>query len=123
MTGSAVVVDDNETIREIVSNALQSDFDTRMFSDGQACWEYFQTSEDACPDLIVLDVMMPGLDGFRLLKKIRGDDRFDQSIVVMLSSRGTADDVTKGLTAGADEYIKKPFAPNVLRARIDKAMT
>lgn len=122
MTPSAVVVDDDETIREIVSMALEPGFETVSFPNGQACWEYFEAHETTRPDLIVLDVMMPELNGIRLLEKIRDEDRFDDSIVVMLSSRGTADDVTKGLTAGADEYITKPFAPKVLLARIEKAM-
>lgn len=122
MTQSAIVVDDDETIREIVTVCLADDFETTSFPDGRAFWDHLSERRDVTPDLIVLDVMMPGLDGIRVLRKLRNDDRFVDTVVVMLSSRGTADDVTKGLSAGADDYITKPFAPNVLRARIRKAM-
>ena len=69
-------------------------------------------------DCIILDIMLPGMDGFKVLKKIRADERFRNTPVIMCTARGEDADIVTGLELGADDYVVKPFSPRVLAARI-----
>ena len=101
-------VEDDASIRDIEVYALQSTgFQARGFEDGTSFWDALQGA--AKPDLVVLDVMLPGVDGVELLRRIRADARMAAIPVVMATARGTEYDKIQGLDLGADYYLTKPF--------------
>ncbi|MEV4360945.1 response regulator transcription factor [Nonomuraea sp. NPDC049625] len=110
-----LVVDDESNIRELLSEALElNGFAVRTASDGrQALAEVARER----PDIIVLDVMMPGVDGFAVARKLR--DAGDSPMMLFLTARDTVSDRIAGLTAGGDDYVTKPFSLEevVLRLR------
>ncbi len=108
-----LVVDDEERIREIVRSYLEREgFDVAEACDGDAA---LQAVRDRKPDLVVLDVMMPGIDGVEVLRRIRTTSEVP---VIMLTARSEELDTLVGLTVGADDYVTKPFRPRELVARI-----
>lgn len=101
-------VEDDASIRDIEVYALQSTgFQARGFEDGTEFWEALQGAE--LPELVVLDVMLPGIDGIELLRRIRADSRLAELPVVMATARGAEYDKIHGLDLGADYYLTKPF--------------
>jgi DNA-binding response OmpR family regulator len=108
-----LVVDDEPTIREIVVSYLERDgFKTLEAADGNRARELLETDP---PDLVVLDVMLPGTDGLELCRWIRSRSRLP---VIMLTARGEESDRIVGLELGADDYVTKPFSPRELTARV-----
>ncbi|WP_375500150.1 SpoIIE family protein phosphatase [uncultured Jatrophihabitans sp.] len=110
-----LVVDDNADMREYVSDVLAGEYLVETASDGAA--GLAQAIADP-PDLILTDVMMPVLDGFGLLKALRGEPTTAHIPVVMLSARSGEEAAVEGLEAGADDYLVKPFSQRELRARV-----
>ncbi|WP_134671572.1 response regulator transcription factor [Halorussus marinus] len=119
---SVLIADDDEEMRELLTFKLQNGYDVTAVSDGAECWNRLDTAADDLPDLVVLDVMMPGLNGYRVLDRMDGDDRFDDLEVIMLTSRGKEDDIVRALEAGATDYMTKPFSANELLARIKRVL-
>jgi DNA-binding response OmpR family regulator len=110
---TVLVVDDEPTIREIVVGYLQRDgFRTLEAADGHRARELLETEP---PDLVVLDVMLPGPDGLELCRWIRSHSRLP---IIMLTARGEESDRIVGLELGADDYVTKPFSPRELTARV-----
>lgn len=108
-----LVVDDERALRELLEYALgRAGFSVRSVAEGSAA---FGILEDWLPDLIVLDVMLPGRDGFALLPEIR---RVTTAPVVMLTARTEIAQKVAGLSAGADDYVDKPFDLEELVARL-----
>jgi two-component system OmpR family response regulator len=113
-----LVVDDEDNISFLVESALQLDgIDTAKAADGHAALAAVRTFN---PHAIVLDVNMPGIDGFEVLRRLRTDG--DTTPVVFLTARDGLDDRVKGLTGGADDYVVKPFAIAELVARVRIAL-
>jgi DNA-binding response OmpR family regulator len=83
--------------------------------DGEAAWTL---ARDGTPDLAVLDVMMPKLDGFELTRRLRANEATSRMPIILLTARAQDADVQQGFAAGADDYIRKPFSPQELRARV-----
>ncbi len=109
-------VDDDNTIREIEVYTLeQTGFPARGFGDGEAL---FAALEEEIPELIVLDIMLPGEDGVTLLKKLREHPRYKEIPVIMATAKGTEMDKIMGLNLGADDYLVKPFSVMEMVARI-----
>ncbi|HUV19359.1 MAG TPA: response regulator transcription factor [Ilumatobacteraceae bacterium] len=109
-----LVVDDEENIRFLVESALQlAGMETTGAADGRAG---LQLASEYRPDLIVVDVMMPELDGFEVLHRLR--DSGSRTPVIFLTARDSTDDRVRGLTAGGDDYMVKPFAVAELVARV-----
>lgn len=109
-------VEDDTAIRDVELYALQSmGFEARGFSDGSSAWEALQVGQ---PDLLVLDVMLPGIDGVELLKKIRADRRFADLPVIMATAKGAEYDKIQSLDLGADDYVVKPFGVMELVSRV-----
>lgn len=109
-----LVVDDEENIRFLVESALQlAGMETVGAADGRAG---LKLAAECRPDLIVLDVMMPELDGFEVLSRLR--DSGSQTPVIFLTARDSTDDRVRGLTDGGDDYMVKPFAVAELVARV-----
>ena len=106
-------VEDDASIRDIELYALTSTgFEARGFDDGASFWEALQTET---PELVLLDVMLPDMDGFTLCQRIREDHLFP---IIMLTAKVEDMDKIMGLTLGADDYITKPFNPVEMLARV-----
>ena len=109
-------VDDDSTIREIEVYTLeQTGFEARGFSDGISMLEALKTE---IPELIILDIMMPELDGVEVLKKLRADCAYKDIPVIMATAKGTEMDKISGLNSGADDYLVKPFGVMEMVARV-----
>ena len=111
-----VLADDNADMREYVRKLLASSCDVQAVSDGEAALEVIRKRP---PDLVLTDVMMPKLDGFGLLKQLRSDERTKTIPVIMLSARAGEESQVEGLSAGADDYLNKPFSARELLARVN----
>ena len=111
------IVEDDADIREIVLYALRSaGFEAQGFEKGPELWPALAK---APPDLVLLDIMLHGEDGLSILKKLRGNARTKTLPVIMLTAKGSEFDKVKGLDAGADDYIVKPFGVMELISRIN----
>ena len=109
-----LIVDDEQRIINFLSSKLRvSGYEVLTASNGLEAIEQIQAQE---PDLVVLDVLMPRMDGFETLKELR---TFSSIPVIILSAKGTNADKVKGLGLGADDYLAKPFSPDELIARIE----
>ena len=109
-------VEDDAAIRDIEVYALQATgFEARGFADGSSCMEALTTER---PELIVLDVMLPGMDGVELLRRIRADARLADIPIIMATAKGTEYDKVQSLDLGADDYIVKPFGVMELVSRV-----
>lgn len=118
MAGSAhiLVVDDERMVREVVARYLEREgFRVTAVGDGQAAIRALT----AGPDLIVLDLMLPKVDGLEVLRRARATT---ESAVVVLTARGAIDDRIAGLDLGADDYVAKPFSPRELVARVQAVL-
>jgi DNA-binding response OmpR family regulator len=110
---TVLVVDDEPIVRDVVVRYLQRDgFDTLEAADGESARELIET---ASPALVVLDVMLPGIDGLALCRWIRSRGELP---VIMLTARGEEADRIVGLELGADDYVTKPFSPRELAVRV-----
>lgn len=118
---TVLVADDDEEIRELIRFKLRSETDVVTVADGQECWEYLDAHREDQPSVVVLDVMMPRLNGRQVLERIRDDEAFAELPVVMLTSIGRSEQVVEALERGATDYMNKPFSPDELLARIDRA--
>jgi len=111
---TVLIVDDEERILNFLKVKLKAcGYDVLTARNGRSCLEQMQAEE---PDLVVLDVLMPGLDGFETLKQMR---TFSSVPVIVLSAKGAYADKIHGLGLGADDYLPKPFNPDELVARIE----
>lgn len=112
-----ILVEDDVAIAELIRfNLTNEGFDVADFRSGAALFQALPEKTGIC--LFILDLMLPGMDGFEILRKIRNDDRFPLVPVIMLTARGTESDKVKGLEAGADDYITKPFGIREFLARV-----
>lgn len=115
--GVAVVVEDDQDVRNLLEGVLgQAGFEVRTAVDGRSGLQAVQAAQ---PALVTLDVGLPDIDGFELLRRIRG---ISDAYIVMLTGRTAESDVLKASTAGADGYITKPFRPKEMHARIETMM-
>ena len=113
MTSTILVVDDDPAIAEMIGIVLASEgFEAAFCPDGEHAVEVFTETN---PDLVLLDLMLPGKDGIEVCREIR---RLADTPVVMLTARTDTVDVVRGLEAGADDYMVKPFKPQELVARV-----
>ncbi len=113
MPKRVLVVDDEGRIRSFVRGYLENDgFEVAEASDGEAA---LQIEQDWRPDLVVLDVMMPGVDGLEVLRRLRTRSEVP---VILLTARSEEVDKLVGLSVGADDYVTKPFSPRELVARV-----
>ncbi len=111
-----LVVDDEENIRELVRyNLAREGYQVTTVGSGE---EALKQVSSKLPDLIVLDLMLPGMDGFDVCRQLKNDSRTAHIPIVMLTVKGEESDIVVGLELGADDYITKPFSPKVLLARL-----
>ncbi|MCK4538353.1 MAG: response regulator transcription factor [Candidatus Krumholzibacteria bacterium] len=111
-----LVVDDEEDIQELVSYNLEHNgYKVTRADTGE---DAVKLARDRSPDLVLLDLMLPGIDGLEVCRILKQDDRTSGIPIVMLTAKGDESDVVAGLELGADDYISKPFSPKVMLARV-----
>jgi two-component system phosphate regulon response regulator PhoB len=111
-----LVVDDEEDILELLKyNLLREGYNVSCAASGE---EALRLAQSEIPDLLVLDLMLPGIDGLEVTKILKNDSRTRDIPIVMLTAKGEEADIVAGLELGADDYITKPFSPRVLVARV-----
>ena len=109
-----LIAEDEPALAHIVRESMEErDFSVRLTADGEQAYEQYKNSK---PDILVLDVMMPKLDGFALAKRIRETDR--KTPIIFLTARSQVKDVITGFETGANDYLKKPFSVEELIIRI-----
>jgi DNA-binding response OmpR family regulator len=115
-----LAADDDEDILELVTFRLErSGYTVLQARDGE---EAFQLAKEKKPDLAVLDVMMPKMDGFELTRRLRAEETTSRIPIILLTARAQDADLQQGFDAGADDYIRKPFSPQELRARVQSIL-
>ncbi|MFZ9688535.1 MAG: response regulator [Phycisphaerales bacterium] len=120
MPASALIVEDENEIADLVKFHLEREgMQVSVARNGRKAIEMVQ---GAGYDLIVLDLMLPDLDGLEICRRLKGQDRTREIPVVMLTARGEESDIVAGLEMGADDYVTKPFSPRVLMARLRNAL-
>jgi len=116
MNELVLVADDDEDILLLVTTRLERDgYEVVSAARGDSALEL---ARERRPQLAVLDVGMPGLDGFEVLERIRADELLQGTRVLLLTAKAQESDVRRGYDAGADAYVKKPFSPAELSARV-----
>src|SRR5512133_3143049 len=114
--GTILVIDDERDLQELVRYNLEKEhYDVIVASDGRTGLDIALRHR---PDLVVLDLMMPGIDGLEVCRRLRTDDRGKRIPLIMLTAKATESDRVVGLELGADDYVIKPFSPRELVARI-----
>ncbi|MBK8054903.1 MAG: response regulator transcription factor [Saprospiraceae bacterium] len=112
-----LVVDDEEDILEILRYNLEKEgYEVRLANDGIAA---LGIADVFNPDLIILDIMMPGMDGIEVCQKLRAEVRFKDTLIAFLTARSEAFTQITALDSGGDDFINKPIKPNVLKSRIN----
>ncbi len=113
------MVDDEPTIAEVVARYLErAGYRTRVAADGV---QAIEAAARQRPDLVVLDLMLPGIDGLEVMRRLREQDR-ERIAVILLTAKGEESDRVIGLRLGADDYVVKPFSPAELVARVDAVL-
>ena len=116
-----LVADDDDDILQLVSFRLErAGYKVVTAADGQ---QALAAARQHQPDLAVLDVMMPGLNGYEVTRQLRADPATAAIPVILLTARVQEADVSRGFEAGADDYLRKPFSPQELRSRVQALLS
>jgi DNA-binding response OmpR family regulator len=111
------VVEDHEHVAYLLEHMLRREgFEVALTADGRGAADYISTQ--SAPTVVLMDVMLPYLDGFELTRLIRAHPAWRKVPVIMLSGRSTEEDVVRALEAGANDFVSKPYRPKELLARI-----
>lgn len=112
-----LIADDDLTSRTVLTSVLQKlDYDVTALPDGQSAWKALQQND--APRLVILDWLMPGIDGVELCRRIRSRETDQPPYLILLTTRAEKKDISKGLNSGANDYLTKPFDLSELRARL-----
>lgn len=113
---SILIVEDEEDIQELIRyNLAKEGYDVRVISSGEKALETIRRNR---PEMVLLDLMLPGIDGLEVCRQLKRAPEFEHLPIVIVSAKGEESDVVAGLELGADDYITKPFSPKVLIARV-----
>ena len=117
---TVLIADDEPNVVELVRVTLE-DERLRVVAafDGLSALD---TAHDVVPDMVLLDVNMPGLNGFEVCRRLRRDTRFQSTPIIMLTAAAQQEDVAAGLAAGADHYLTKPFSPVRLLSLVERVL-
>jgi len=115
-----LIVEDNQDVRFFIRTHFESDYQILEAKDGKEGW---QLTLNTIPDIIVSDIMMPGIDGTDLCRKIKKDERTSHIPVILVTALSSRDHRLNGLDAGADDYITKPFDVDLLRAKVENLLS
>lgn len=116
MSKSILCVDDDLSIRTILEHTLGKTFTVQTVQDGSSALDWISTR--GVPDGMVIDLQMPGISGFDLIKKVRGDEKTKKLPLIVLSAKESSEEKITCLREGADDYLVKPFNPDELIARL-----
>ena len=120
MAKKVVVAEDDLPIADLLSFILRREgYEVYIAYDGG---EALESIEKNLPDLVLLDIMMPVMDGWEVLKKVKEDDKLKNIPVIMLTAKGQEWDIVKGFELGSEDYVVKPFSPSELLVRIKKRL-
>ena len=115
MKQSIYIVEDDIALQELYGYSLKDEFDFRCFDDGSS---FYEALLEGNPDLVILDIMLPGDDGYTILTRLKGNTKTSEIPVIIVSAKGDEISKVKGLDLGADDYMGKPFGILELIARI-----
>lgn len=111
-----LIIEDDRDINELIRYNLEREgFDVISLYDGSQAFDVVATRK---PDLVLLDLMLPEIDGLEICRQIKEDPQTKKTPIIMITAKGTEADIVIGLSLGADDYLPKPFSPTVLLARI-----
>jgi CheY-like chemotaxis protein len=117
---TVLIADDEPSMRLLVRTTIESDaYDVAEVADGDEAWAFIKEHK---PELVLLDIQMPGRNGLEILKAIRSDATLNGTRVILLSAKALVADVEAGMAAGADFYLTKPFSPLELLNRVADAL-
>jgi twitching motility two-component system response regulator PilG len=120
MSKLVMVIDDSTTVRKIVETCLSREgFDVKGFADGVEAMSWFMTPQARIPDLVILDIGLPKMDGYDVARRLKAKPQFNNTVIIMLSRRDGVIDRLKGRLAGAKDYMTKPFKTQDLVAIIE----
>lgn len=120
MRKTILIVDDEPNIVESLEFLMEREgFDTVVADDGEAALHAMESSN---PDLVLLDIMMPGKDGYEVCRQIRATPDWKQAKIIMLSAKSRDTEIAKGLAVGADAYITKPFSSKELVQQVNRVL-
>lgn len=120
MKGFIIIVEDEPDIAELVSHHLKkAGYNTKIFHNA---FDFFNYLNKNIPDLVILDLMLPDIDGFEICKEIKKNEKFKNVPIIMLTVKNKEEDKIFGLEIGADDYITKPFSPRELVARVNAVL-
>jgi len=128
MAKKVLITEDESHIKALLVQTLETAFEDYIddeeleifeAADGE---EGLQIAKKERPDLIFLDLMLPKMDGFEVCQKIKEDRRLNNTYIIMLSAKGQAVDKKKGLAVGADEYVTKPFNPDIIISKVEEKL-
>ncbi|WP_115863859.1 response regulator transcription factor [Halorussus litoreus] len=122
MFAGILAADDDEDIREMIHVSLSEEFDVETVEDGEKAWRYLEGHSDSLPKVVVLDVMMPEMDGFSVLDRMKEQGNTQDIPVLMLTSRSREEDIVRALEAGADDFLAKPFNKSELYGRVQQIL-
>ncbi len=116
---TVLIVDDTETNIDILVEALSGDFQISVAMDGERA---LSTIDAKIPDVILLDIIMPGMDGYEVCARLKSDTLTKNIPIIFITAMSEAEDEAKGLSLGAVDYITKPFSPELVRARVQNQL-
>ena len=120
MSHTVLVIEDEPDIRELIEfNLKKYDYNVLLANNGEKGLKDARSFE---PDLILLDLMLPGIQGIDVCRVIKSDENIKNTPIIILSALGQEEDIVKGLDAGADDYVSKPFSLDILNARIKSVL-
>jgi two-component system alkaline phosphatase synthesis response regulator PhoP len=114
-----IVDDEKDIVKMLVYNFKKEGYRTISVYDGE---DALDAATREIPNLIILDLMLPGIDGLEVCKKLKSDVKTERIPIIMLTAKGEESDIVAGLELGADDYVTKPFSPKVLTARIRRIL-
>jgi len=115
-----MVIDDSSTVRKIIETCLgRKGFEVQGFSDGVEAIRWLTKSEAQVPDLVILDVSLPNMDGYEVARRLKSKPQFSNTVIVMLSRHDGMIDKLKGRLVGAKDYLTKPFKTQDIIAVIE----